>query len=77
MRRRWIIVPLALAASIVVSAPPSSGADSICGRDGDLPFTDIDPTDWAYADIACIHDLAITTGTTPTTYSPDDPVTRR
>ncbi|MEM9466464.1 MAG: S-layer homology domain-containing protein, partial [Actinomycetota bacterium] len=39
--------------------------------------TDIDPTDWAYADIACIHDLAITTGTTPTTYSPDDPVTRR
>ena len=28
------------------------------------------------ADIACIHGLGITTGTSPTTYRPDDPVDR-
>ena len=48
-----------------------------CDRDRALSFTDVDPSDWARADIACINDLAITTGTTATSYSPDDPVTRR
>jgi hypothetical protein len=40
------------------------------------PFDDVDPTSFAYDDIALIADLGITTGTSPSTYSPDDPVTR-
>lgn len=42
---------------------------------GGTPFGDIAGS-FAEADIACIHSLAITTGTSPTTYSPADPVTR-
>lgn len=40
------------------------------------PFTDISPTSFAAADIRCIYGLGFTTGTTPTTYSPKDTVTR-
>lgn len=40
------------------------------------PFTDINAASYARVDIALIHDLAITTGTSPTTYSPADSVTR-
>ena len=47
-----------------------------CDRDAALPFADVISADWARDDIACIRDLALTTGTSPTTYSPDDPVTR-
>ena len=43
------------------------------GRAG--PFVDIAGS-FAEADIACIHGLGITTGTSATTYSPKDPVTR-
>ena len=40
------------------------------------PFTDVSATSFARADIACIFGLGITTGTSPTTYSPNDDVTR-
>ena len=40
------------------------------------PFTDVSSTSFAAADIRCIYGLGITTGTTPTTYSPNDNVTR-
>jgi hypothetical protein len=39
-------------------------------------FTDVPASSFAAADIACIKALGITTGTSPTTYSPDDSVTR-
>ena len=39
-------------------------------------FTDVPTSSFAFADIACIKALGITTGTTPTTYSPADNVTR-
>ena len=42
----------------------------------DHPFTDIDPNSFALAAIDLIHDLKITTGTSATTYSPDNYVTR-
>ena len=40
------------------------------------PFEDIPENSYAYDDIALIATLGITTGTTPTTYDPDLPVTR-
>ena len=40
------------------------------------PFTDLDPQSFAFNDIACIYHLGITGGTTTTTYSPLDEVTR-
>ena len=42
----------------------------------DTPFTDVATTSSAYNDIGRIYGLAITTGTTPTTYSPANNVTR-
>jgi len=42
----------------------------------ETPFTDVDEASFAYADIGRIFGLGITTGTSSTTYSPKDPVTR-
>ncbi|MDW3220447.1 MAG: trypsin-like serine protease [Acidimicrobiales bacterium] len=39
-------------------------------------FPDVVRWSFAYRDIGCLVDLAITEGTSPTTYSPKDPVTR-
>ncbi len=43
---------------------------------GSPTFTDVDSSSFAYGDIGCIASLGITTGTSATTYSPDDSVTR-
>ena len=43
---------------------------------GALPFADVSAGSFARDDIVCIHGLGVTTGTSPTTYSPDDFVTR-
>ena len=40
------------------------------------PFTDVEPDSFAHDDIALLAHLEITTGTTSTTYDPDDTVTR-
>jgi hypothetical protein len=40
------------------------------------PFTDVDPSSYAADDIDCIYGLGITTGTSSTTYSPNEYVTR-
>ena len=42
----------------------------------DTPFTDVETTSSAYDDIGRIYGLGITTGTTPTTYSPATDVNR-
>ena len=42
----------------------------------DTPFTDVATTSSAYDDIGRIYGLGITTGTSPTTYSPANNVTR-
>ena len=43
---------------------------------GGNPFTDVSQGSFAFADIACIFHLEVTTGTTPITYSPSNYVTR-
>ncbi len=40
------------------------------------PFADVDPSSFAFADIACIRDLGLTTGTGDNTFSPAGLVTR-
>jgi len=40
------------------------------------PFTDVAATSFARTDITCIFNLGVTTGTSTTTYSPANPVTR-
>ncbi|MEM9520361.1 MAG: S-layer homology domain-containing protein [Actinomycetota bacterium] len=44
--------------------------------EGPHPFVDVSPTSFAAADIACIFDLGVTTGTSETTYDPTALVTR-
>ncbi len=41
------------------------------------PSTDVPSTSFAVADIACSYGLDITTGTSPTTYTPTGNVTRK
>ena len=43
---------------------------------GTIPFTDVSSSSFALLDIICIYGLGITTGTSATTYSPDDPTSR-
>jgi len=43
---------------------------------GTDPFVDVSPTSFARADIACIFNLGITTGTSAVTYDPSGEVTR-
>ena len=47
-----------------------------CPTTPDHGFTDVADTSFADADITCIKALDITTGTSATTYSPANPVTR-
>ncbi|MEQ8840745.1 MAG: S-layer homology domain-containing protein [Acidimicrobiales bacterium] len=42
----------------------------------DTPFTDLTGSSWGDPAIGCIYGLGVTTGTSPTTYSPGDPVRR-
>ena len=42
----------------------------------DHGFTDVPRTSYAYSDVGCIKDLGVTQGTSPTTYSPQQTVTR-
>ena len=44
--------------------------------DGGHPFTDVSATSFAYASVGCIFTLGVTTGTSPTSYSPNQTVTR-
>ena len=43
---------------------------------GAHPFVDIPSSSYAYGPAGCIYNLGITTGTSPTTYAPDNLVTR-
>ena len=65
-----------IAASLVAASTPATGASVVCSTD-EMPFVDVDPDSYARDDIACLYDLEITMGTSPTTYAPDDTVTRR
>ena len=43
---------------------------------GDHPFLDVNAASFADAAVGCLYGLGLTTGTSATTYSPADPVSR-
>ena len=66
-----------------VTGPPApavaTGPDPVieCPSEGaSHPFTDVAHTSSINDAVACVYELKVTTGTTPTTYSPADDVTR-
>ncbi len=65
--KRLLIIPLVLAIALVGGA--TSALLAVCG-----PFTDVSGPFCPF--ILQVYYLGITSGTSPTTYSPDDPVTR-
>src|ERR1700730_16117351 len=65
--KRYLAIPLALAA--VFAGGATGVVQDQCG-----PFTDVDPAFCPYvSELFC---LGITAGTSPTTFSPNDPLTR-
>jgi hypothetical protein len=69
-----ILVTLGLLASVLIA--PSAGAAPVDCPTGSMPFRDVPTSSYAYDDVICIERLGVTTGTSATTYSPDDYVTR-
>jgi S-layer family protein len=65
---RKLLVPLLLLSTVLAGAATGIVQDQ-CG-----PFTDVAPTICPY--VLEMYYLGITAGTSPTTYSPDNPVTR-
>ena len=63
------------------AGPPPTKAERVAACESDpgdatTTFTDVAATSFAYNDVACISRLGITTGTSATTYSPEELVTR-
>ena len=69
------VTAVTAAASLAGGAGAAEPAGGTCPG-GPHGFVDVDASSFAAADIACIGALGITTGTSPTTFSPDDLVTR-
>ncbi|MEQ8841672.1 MAG: S-layer homology domain-containing protein [Acidimicrobiales bacterium] len=51
-------------------------AGRMCDNDTATPFSDVPDTSFAADGVRCLYNLGVTTGTTGTTYSPSDDVTR-
>src|SRR5262245_37712059 len=66
--RRLLVLPLAMAGALAGGVAMGFVQD-LCG-----PFTDVSPAFCPY--VAEMYYLGITAGTSPTTYSPNNPVTR-
>ena len=60
----------------LLDPPTAASAPEPEPEPSDYPFVDVDLASFAYDDIARIHELGITTGTSETTYSPADTVDR-
>ncbi|MEM9521515.1 MAG: trypsin-like serine protease [Actinomycetota bacterium] len=57
-----------------ILGPEDTGVD--CSVSQPHPMTDVPVTSFGYDSVGCVYQLGITTGTSPTTYSPNDFVTR-
>jgi hypothetical protein len=68
------LVPTSTVGSQTVYTPLANHAYSACPASAGIPSAGF--TDTTSTDVDCIKMFGITTGTTDTTYSPDDPVTR-
>ena len=56
--------------------PPPFSACYWSAGSGPPPFSDVPADSWFADDVRCLAELGVTTGTSPSTFSPDDDVTR-
>ena len=68
--------PLARPAGAIAVPPADDGFPLACPASDDHPFTDVGPSDYSSDAVACLYQLDLLNGTTPTTVSPDLVVTR-
>ena len=80
-----LVADLVLGAEARLSAADDDGDDTIDVRPAEVPFecsteptpfTDVSATSFAYGDIGCLYWMGVTTGTSATTFSPLDLITR-
>ncbi|MDW3217518.1 MAG: S-layer homology domain-containing protein [Acidimicrobiales bacterium] len=65
------LVPLVDPAGATVSPASGRGFPLACPANDDHPFTDVGPADYSNDAVACLHQLGLLNGTSPTTVSPD------
>lgn len=86
-RTRWVglalaalllfaLVPLADPAGATVLPPPGGSFPLACPANSEHPFTDVGATDYSNDAVACLYQLGLLNGTSPTTVSPDLVVNR-
>lgn len=68
--------PAEVTATSTTTTTSLPDGDETTEPDDTFPFDDIDPSSYAYDDIALMFELGITRGTEDGSYSPSDPVTR-
>ena len=67
MKQRMCSLFLALVLLLSLAVPAAAA--------GTLPFTDVKESDWFYSYVKTMYDNELVSGTTPTTFSPQDTVT--
>jgi hypothetical protein len=76
MGRRIALVVLLVVALVVPASPALGVNEYLCEGVLPAPFTDVDPASPFWSFINCLVAFGITSGTTPTTYSPTASVER-
>ena len=67
MKQRMCSLFLALVLLLSLAVPAAAA--------GTMPFTDVKESDWFYSYVKTMYDNELVSGTTPTTFSPQDTVT--
>ena len=64
MKQRMCSLFLALVLLLSLAVPAAAA--------GTMPFTDVKESDWFYSYVKTMYDNELVSGTTPTTFSPND-----
>ena len=75
-RRPLTVVSMLVVAVLATLIGTTSAPAPVAAAPRPTPFSDVEDGRFYTAAVAWLVDAGITTGTSPTTYSPDDPVTR-
>ena len=68
MKKRFLTLALALTLCAGLAVPAAAA--------GTMPFTDVKESDWFYSYVKTMYDNELVSGTTPTTFSPNERCTR-
>ena len=68
MKQRMCSLFLALVLLLSLAVPAAAA--------GTMPFTDVKESDWFYSYVKTMYDNELVSGTTPTTFSPNERCTR-